>query len=96
MAMIYVFADRTVDASAKTVYGYLADMREHSSLITTFTVTPQDAVSRVQIATTWDSAAGIGGFFERLFAPRVMRGIYAEELKRLNAYACQRATADDH
>jgi hypothetical protein len=41
----------------------------------------------VQIRTTWDGAGGIGGFFERMFAPRVMRAIYADELERLNVYA---------
>jgi hypothetical protein len=29
MGMISVFAERVVDAPAPTVYGYLADMREH-------------------------------------------------------------------
>src|SRR5918911_5263291 len=29
MATIHVAAERTVDAAAETVYGYLADMREH-------------------------------------------------------------------
>jgi hypothetical protein len=151
MATIQVFAERTVDASAETVYGYLADMREHhprflppafsaftvesggvgagtitrfkviaggrsreyrmvvaepepgrvltesdtnSSFVTTFTVTPRDAAaSRVQISTTWEGAGGVGGLFERLFAPRVMRGIYTDELERLNAYARQRAAS---
>jgi hypothetical protein len=41
----------------------------------------------MQISTTWEGAGGIGGFFERLLAPRVMRGIYADELERLGAYA---------
>jgi hypothetical protein len=41
----------------------------------------------VRIDTAWEGAGGIGGFFERLFAPRVMKGIYADELERLNAYA---------
>ena len=59
----------------------------NSSLVTTFTVTPQGDVSRVRIFTTWDGAGGMGGFFERLFAPRAMRGIYLDELERLNAYA---------
>jgi polyketide cyclase/dehydrase/lipid transport protein len=58
-----------------------------SSLVTTWTVTPEGAGARVRIATTWEGAGGIGGFFERLFAPRVMRGIYADELERLDAYA---------
>jgi uncharacterized protein YndB with AHSA1/START domain len=58
-----------------------------SSLVTTWTVTPAGPGSRVRIATTWEGAGGIGGFFERLFAPRVMRGIYTDELDRLDAYA---------
>jgi uncharacterized membrane protein len=58
-----------------------------SSLVTTFSVTPQGSSSRVEISTRWEGAGGIGGIFERLFAPRVMRGIYADELERLDAYA---------
>jgi polyketide cyclase/dehydrase/lipid transport protein len=147
MGTIHISAERAVDALADTVYGYLADMREHhprflppafsdfeiesggvgagtitrfkltaggrsreyrmqvaepepgrvltesdtnSSLVTTFTVTPEDGASRVRICTTWEGAGGIGGFFERLFAPRVIRGIYIDELERLNAYARER------
>ena len=60
-----------------------------SSLVTTTTVTPQGSTSLVRITTTWDGAGGIGGFFERRFAPRAMRGIYADELERLDAYARQ-------
>ena len=59
-----------------------------SSAVTTFTVTPRGAdASVVAISTSWQGASGIGGFFERMFAPRVLRGIYADELERLNAYA---------
>lgn len=71
----------------------LAESDTNSSLRTTFTVTPDGERSRVGIATSWEGAGGIGGFFERLFAPRVMRGIYADELDRLNSYARQRAGA---
>lgn len=159
MGTIHVSAERRVDASAETVYGYLADMREHhqrflppafsnfeveaggvgagtvtrfkmtaggprfkmtaggrsreyrmevaepepgrvltesdtnSSLVTSFTVTPEGGTSRVLISTTWEGAGGVGGFFERLFAPWVMRGIYADELERLNTYARERGAA---
>jgi Polyketide cyclase / dehydrase and lipid transport len=58
-----------------------------SSAVTTFTVSPQGGASLVRISTAWDGAGGIGGLFERLFAPRVLRAIYADELKRLDAYA---------
>jgi uncharacterized protein YndB with AHSA1/START domain len=58
-----------------------------SSMVTTTTVTPRDGASLVQISTSWNGAGGIGGFFERRFAPRAMRAIYTDELERLNAYA---------
>jgi uncharacterized protein YndB with AHSA1/START domain len=58
-----------------------------SSLVTTFTVDPEGAGSRVRISTSWEGAGGVGGFFERCFAPRVMRGLYEDELERLNDYA---------
>jgi uncharacterized protein YndB with AHSA1/START domain len=64
-----------------------------SSSVTTFTVSPQGDASLVRISTTWDGAGGIGGLFERMFAPRVMRGIYADELKRLDAYAREQRAA---
>jgi hypothetical protein len=57
-----------------------------STLVTKYTVTPKSDACLVQISTTWGGAGGIGGIFERLFAPRVMRGIYADELGRLDAY----------
>lgn len=58
-----------------------------SSLVTTFTVSPHGESSVVRIASSWDGAGGVGGFFERLFAPPALRGILADELKRLDAYA---------
>lgn len=58
-----------------------------STLVTTWTVTPQDNdSSTVRISTTWQGAGGIGGFFERLFAPSAAGRIYADELQRLDAY----------
>jgi len=72
----------------------LAERDTGSSLRTTFTVTPHGESCDVEIATEWDGAGGIGGFFERTFAPRVMQGIYADELERLDAYARERAAAN--
>ena len=151
MGTIHVSAEALVDAPAKTVYGYLADMREHhprflpaacsdfqvesgglgagtvirfkiaaggrtreyhmrvdeplpgrvltesdteSSLVTTFTVSPEHESARVRIESRWDGAGGVGGFFERLFAPRLMKRIYTEELAKLNRYAGSRRDAD--
>ena len=69
-----------------------ADQR--SSLVTTFTVTPSgpDACA-VRIQTQWNGRSGIGGFFERTFAPKLWRKMYAEELARLDAYAREQAAA---
>ena len=142
-------AERSIDAPADQVYGYLADMHQHqrflppafsdfqveqggvgagtvtrfkitaggrtrsyrmqvsepvpgrtlvetdtgSSLVTTFNVTPNGDKSLVSIATSWDGAGGIGGFFERTFAPRAMQRLYLDELDRLNAYATEHRTA---
>jgi len=58
-----------------------------SSLVTTWTVTPEDATSRVRVVTRWQGAGGVGGFFERLFAPRVLTRLYNDELERLDRYA---------
>jgi uncharacterized protein YndB with AHSA1/START domain len=64
----------------------LVESDANSSLVTTFHVEPQGGKSLVRISTSWDGAPGIGGFFERTFAPRAMRRIYLDELDRLNAY----------
>jgi Polyketide cyclase / dehydrase and lipid transport len=69
----------------------LTESDTNSSLVTTFTVEPDGQASLVRISTTWQGAGGVGGFFERMFAPRVMHGIYADELERLNSYAREHA-----
>jgi uncharacterized protein YndB with AHSA1/START domain len=71
----------------------LTESDTNSSSVTTFTVSPQGVASLVRISTSWDGAGGIGGVLERMFAPRVMRAIYADELKRLDAYARERGSA---
>lgn len=65
----------------------LTESDMNSSAVTTFTVSPQGDASRVRISTAWDGASGIGGVLERIFAPRVLRAIYTDELRRLDAYA---------
>ena len=65
----------------------LTESDTQSSLVTRFTVTPEGPGCRVRIDTRWQGAGGVGGFFERLFAPRVLQRIYADELDRLDRYA---------
>jgi uncharacterized protein YndB with AHSA1/START domain len=69
----------------------ITESDSESSLVTTWTIDPEGEGSRVRISTGWQGAGGIGGFFERLFAPRVMRAIYADELERLDAYVRTRS-----
>jgi uncharacterized protein YndB with AHSA1/START domain len=64
-----------------------------SSLVTTWTFTPEGDATRVRIATRWDGAGGVGGFFERLFAPRALERLYDDELQRLDRYAREQAQA---
>jgi hypothetical protein len=64
-----------------------------STAVTSFTVTPRNRTSLVRISTAWEAVGGIGGLFERMFAPRVLRAIYTDELKRLDAYARERRSA---
>lgn len=71
----------------------LTETDQGSSLVTRFTVTPAGDSCRVLISTSWDGAGGIGGFFERLFAPRAMRRLYAEELTRLDHYAREQSAS---
>jgi hypothetical protein len=71
----------------------ITETDQNSSLVTTFTVTPAGDTCVVRIETRWNGASGIGGFFERTFAPKVMRKMYADELARLDTYARGQAAA---
>lgn len=61
----------------------LQEQDTNSSLVTTYRVQPHGAGSQVSITTVWQGAGGVGGFFERTFAPRVLKRIYQDELDRL-------------
>ncbi|GAA2459816.1 SRPBCC family protein [Actinomadura vinacea] len=63
----------------------LVERDANSSMVTTWTVSPAGAGSRVKVETTWKGAGGVGGFFERTFAPRGLQRIYDEQLAKLEA-----------
>jgi len=64
----------------------LVESDANSSMVTTWTVHPADAaLSTVRVRTTWNGASGIGGFFERTFAPKGLRRVYDQLLERLDA-----------
>jgi hypothetical protein len=53
-------------------------------MVTTWLVEPVEAGrSRVRATTTWNGAGGIGGFFERTFAPKGLARIYDGVLAKL-------------
>jgi hypothetical protein len=53
---------------------------------TTWKLTPAESGERtlVRLTSRWEGAGGIGGLFERLFAPRALRRIYDEMLEKLS------------
>lgn len=65
----------------------LVERDTNSSLTTTWTVSPRGAGSHVTVHTEWQGAGGVGGFFERLFAPTALKRVYDDALARLDRYA---------
>jgi hypothetical protein len=64
----------------------LVETDENSTLVTMWTVHPTDAgVTTVRVRTSWEGAPGVGGFFERTFAPPGLRKVYDRMLERLDA-----------
>jgi hypothetical protein len=66
--------------------GVLVETDGNSSMVTTYTVVgSDDGHASVVIETVWNGAGGIGGFFERTFAPKALVKIYDELLAKLAA-----------
>jgi hypothetical protein len=75
----HVVADVTADATS------VVEKDRNSTLVTRFDVAASGAGSTVTVTTTWQGAGGIGGFFERTFAPKGLRRIHEELLANLAA-----------
>lgn len=66
--------------------GELVEKDRNSSMVTVWRVTPAgEGQSRVVVTSTWQGAGGIGGFFERTFAPKGLGRIYDAVLDKLAA-----------
>ncbi|WP_435231948.1 SRPBCC family protein [Streptomyces althioticus] len=66
--------------------GELVEKDRNSSMVTTWRVTPAgEGRARVVVTSVWNGAGGIGGFFERTFAPKGLGRIYDAVLARLDA-----------
>ena len=64
----------------------IVERDQTSSLITTWLLEPLSAQSstRVRMVTEWDGAGGVGGFFERTFAPGGLGRVQDDMLERLS------------
>ncbi|MBB5158110.1 SRPBCC family protein [Saccharopolyspora phatthalungensis] len=69
--------------------GTFVETDANSSMVTTWTVREANGGSIVRIETIWDGATGIGGFFERTFAPGGLKRIYLGVLDNLDALVKQ-------
>jgi uncharacterized protein YndB with AHSA1/START domain len=66
--------------------GQLVEKDRNSSMVTTWTVTPAgEGRAKATVTTVWSGAGGIGGFFEKTFAPKGLGRIYDAVLTRLAA-----------
>jgi hypothetical protein len=65
----------------------LVEKDRNSSMVTTWKVAPGsgEGTATVTVRTVWNGAGGIGGFFERTFAPKGLARIYDAVLARLAA-----------
>jgi Polyketide cyclase / dehydrase and lipid transport len=63
--------------------GGLFERDQLSSFVSRWTVTPEGSGAQVTLEASWQGAGGIGGVFERTFAPLGLRRIYGEMLERL-------------
>jgi hypothetical protein len=75
-----------IRVSAAQPNSLLVEQDENSSLVTKWSLSPFHAGQRtkVLVSTTWEGGTGVGGFFERTFAPLGVRNIYNAILAKLS------------
>ncbi|MGZ4524814.1 MAG: SRPBCC family protein [Mycobacteriaceae bacterium] len=61
----------------------LVERDANSTMVIDWNVAPAGSGSTVSVTSTWKGAGGIGGFFERTFAPAGLRKIQDEVLANL-------------
>ncbi len=73
-------------AVEETIAGQVLTERDrNSSLVTRWSVLPVDGGTRskVSVESDWQGSSGVGGFFERTFAPLGLRRVYKDALVAL-------------
>ena len=76
---------RDVKATVAVAGSTITETDANSSMVTTYTVKPSGSGSTVTTTTSWTGAGGIGGFFEKTFAPKGLNKIQAALLANLKA-----------
>ena len=74
---------RDVKANVDVAGHTVIEKDANSTMVTNWTVAPAGPGSSVTVKTSWQGAGGIGGFFEKTFAPLGLRKIQAEVLENL-------------
>ena len=76
---------REVKATVDVAGHAVIEKDANSTMVSNYTVAPAGTGSTVTVKTSWQGAGGIGGFFEKTFAPIGLRKIQAEVLENLKA-----------
>ncbi|WP_186627235.1 SRPBCC family protein [Rhodococcus sp. BP22] len=74
---------RNVLATVTVAGSKITERDANSTMVTTWTVEPSGTGSQVTTTTEWKGAGGIGGFFEKTFAPLGLKKIQAQTLANL-------------
>ncbi|MDV7242873.1 MULTISPECIES: SRPBCC family protein [Rhodococcus] len=74
---------RDIKATVTVAGDTITETDANSSLVTTWVVAPSGSGSTVTTTTQWKGAGGIGGFFEKTFAPLGLKKIQATVLANL-------------
>jgi Polyketide cyclase / dehydrase and lipid transport len=79
-----------IEVAEETVGSVLVERDANSSLTTTWALRADgDDRTVVRITSQWRGTGGVGGLFERRFAPPGLRRIYDDLLERLARYAAE-------
>ncbi len=83
----------TMEVAEPTPGSTLVERDRDSSLVTTWLLSPtaSGTGTDLKVTTVWEGADGVGGFFERTFAPKGLRAIYDDMLDRLEKAAVEPA-----
>jgi hypothetical protein len=74
---------RVVKANVDVAGHTVIEKDANSTMVTNWIVAPAGSGSSVTVKTSWQGAGGIGGFFEKTFAPLGLRKIQGEVLENL-------------